>query len=110
MRSDQQKERRRHPRKPLGGKVQLLSPGAAIPSTVPCSRHSLSHDISATGMRIESDRFYLRNTQLLLSIERESAGRLSITSCAAVVVWANPLPGQGRCMLGIRFSKNSKDD
>jgi hypothetical protein len=107
MRFDHLDERRLYPRKALGANVQLRSSGVAVGVAVPCSHHSLSHDISATGMRIESDQFYLPNTRLLISVERESAGMLFITSRVVVVVWAKPLPARDKCLLGIRFSRRN---
>jgi hypothetical protein len=105
MRSSHQENHRRrhHPRQPMGAKVQLQPIGTVVSDSVPCSHHSLSRDISASGMRIEADRFYSPDTRLLLAIEQEGVGMLSITLCTGAVVWMDPLPIQGRCMLGIKF-------
>ncbi len=95
--------RRRHPRVPVGCEVQLQPINTPYNNATGCSFESVSRDISAGGMRIWSDRPYPMNTRLLLAFECEALEWTGITSCVGSVVWIDPHPIEGRCLLGIRF-------
>ncbi|AFL72532.1 PilZ domain-containing protein [Thiocystis violascens] len=95
--------RRQHPRAPLGCEVQLQPINSQLAGTAGCSYDSVSCDISAGGMRIWSDRPYPTKTRLLLAFECDAQGWSGVTSCVGSVVWIDPHPAEGRCLLGIKF-------
>ncbi|MBK5965677.1 hypothetical protein CCR95_16695 [Thiocystis minor] len=103
MQTRELKNRRLHARVPLGCDVQLQPISTPSASSTKCSYDSISRDISAGGMRIWSDRPYPTQTRLMLAFECDALEWTGITTCVGSVVWVEPDPTAGRCLLGIKF-------
>ncbi len=76
---------------------------AQLDDSKACSRHCLSHDISASGVRLHADHCYERGSKVLLTLESRQNGWTQITSYTGSVVWAKLEASDTRCELGIHF-------
>ncbi|WP_363184048.1 PilZ domain-containing protein [uncultured Thiocystis sp.] len=103
MQTSELENRRIHPRVPLGCHVQLQPIRTSLASSTERRSDSISRDISAGGMRIWSDRAYPMHTRLLLAFECDALEWTGITTCVGSVVWVEPDPTAGRCLLGVKF-------
>ncbi len=98
-------DRRHHPRRPIAYGVQLQVMDPSRNTTAPSRYQAVARDISADGMRILADRTFPANTPIRLAVEDEEHAGHEPTFHTGSIVWAHPLPGERRCMLGIQFGE-----
>lgn len=98
-------DRRRHPRRSIayGVRIQVMDP--SCDTTAPSRYRAVSRDISARGMRVLAERTFRANTSIRLAVEGDGQGGDDLTFHTGSIVWAHPLPGERRCMLGIQFGE-----
>ena len=84
--------------------MQIQALDAPVSDSDACSHYCLSHDVSASGIRLVADHSYPLDTQVLLTMECRQNGWASIISRVGSVVWARPDESGQRCQLGIRFT------
>ncbi|WP_276570130.1 PilZ domain-containing protein [Thiocystis violacea] len=98
-------DRRRDPRRSIthGVRLQVIDPSRDI--TAPSRYQAVSRDISAHGMRILAERTFPANTPIRLAVEDDGHASDELTFHTGSIVWAHPLPGERRCLLGIQFGE-----
>lgn len=96
--------RRRHFRREDNCEVQIQTVDTPVSDSDACSRHCLSRDISASGVRLHADHAYALGSKVLLTLEFSQNGWTQITSRLGSVVWAKPETSDARCELGIHFA------
>lgn len=96
-------DRRGHPRRPAAYGVQLQVISALHGDTDPCSHHGVSRDLSECGMQVLAEQTYPLRTPIVLAVEDAKQGCERLQFHVGSVVWAHSLPGERRCVLGIKF-------
>lgn len=107
MESGDMTERRRHPRFGLEFDVQMRTLDLDERGEGRPKNHTgVSRDVSETGIRVWASQAYPIQSMLLLTFECPEMGWNNITSRVGLVVWAEDLRTEGRCLLGIRFTED----
>jgi hypothetical protein len=96
--------RRRHFRRSDCCDVQIQTIDAPLNDSEACSHFCVSHDVSASGIRLVADRPYPPDSKVLLTMECRQNGWTRIVSRVGSVVWTKQAPGAGHCQIGIRFT------
>jgi hypothetical protein len=98
-------ERRHYPRRTVACRVQFQAIGGSCPTTAPGHHHAIARDLSERGAQLVVEQAYPVQTFLAFAVADEAEGWEHLTLHVGTVVWAHPLPGEGRCALGIQFSE-----
>ncbi|MGV0951494.1 MAG: diguanylate cyclase [Azonexus sp.] len=97
-------ERRHAPRRAVTCRVQFHVIGNSCPTTAPGHQRAIARDLSEGGAQLVVEQTYPVQTFLVFAVADEAAGWEQLTLHVGTVVWAHPLPDEGRCALGIQFS------
>lgn len=109
MSGSRQRDRREHKRISVDYEIELrpINPPAGGPGVD--VRYGSARNVSKGGVAVSVDYPYPVEPGLLVSFRRKDGGLNCIMSRTGTVAWLNPLPSEGRCLLGIKFTDDGDE-